>query len=141
MKLYLVISLILYFLIYTVYSAFDDETKRLFKIQMLQEGDNLRFAKPGNKVKLHFTGYFSETRRKFDSSQADPITILIGRGQMIECWERLIPRISVGEKVSFVCPHSLAYGLTGVKGKVPPKMNLAYEVEIVDVIEGNYEEL
>ena len=121
----------------------DDEMKRLFKVEVLKEGDDATYSKKGNKIVLHYTGTFLETKRKFESSydKQKPATIVIGKQFMIECWERVIPKISLHEKIYFVCPHSLAYGIEGVKGKVPPKMNLAYEVEILEIIDGNYDEL
>jgi FK506-binding protein 1 len=143
-------TIVLYVFILTLFSSLnifscfeDSETKLLFKVEVLKEGDNATYAKSGNLITLHFTGTFVESKKKFDSSydKNEPAKIVIGKGIMIECWERIIPKISLGEKVSFVCPYSLAYGTQGVPKKVPPKTNLAYEVEIINIVEGNHEEL
>lgn len=138
------------FLILTLFSTFnifaciqDQETKLLFKVEVLKEGDDVTYAKPGNLITLHFLGTFVEPKKKFDSTydKNEPAKIVIGKGMMIECWERVIPKISLGEKVSFICPYSLAYGTQGIPKKVPPKTNLAYEVEIINIEEGNHEDL
>ena len=120
----------------------DDQYQKLFKVEEIQSGDKINYPKIGNKLVLHFTGWYSETKRKFESShdKKEPATIIIGKGMMIECWERVLLKISLGEKIKFVCPHSLAYGIEGVRGKIPPKTNLLYEVELIKIIEGNFEE-
>ena len=136
--------LIILFLIIDRITCFDDdELKKLFKVEVLTPGDNTNYPKTGNKLILHYTGTFVETKKKFDSSydRNETATIIIGKKIMIECWERVVPKISLGEKVYFVCPHSLAYGTQGVKGKVPPRTNLAFEVELIQIIDGNFDEL
>ena len=32
-----------------------------------------------------------------------------------------------------LCPHEFAYNEAGVKGMIPPRANLKFEIEIVDV--------
>ena len=40
-------------------------------------------------------------------------------------------RMSLGEKVSVVCPFEMAYGENGNGMNIPPKANLAFEIDLL----------
>lgn len=88
----------------------------------------------GDNVTVHYTGYF-EDGKIFDSSvrRGDPITFALGKGQVIKGWDEGISLLSVGEKARLVIPYTLAYGENGRPPAIPPKANLIFDVELVNV--------
>ena len=40
--------------------------------------------------------------------------------------------MSKGQKATLVCPHYLAYGKQGIRGVIPPKATLYFDVELID---------
>ena len=47
--------------------------------------------------------------------------------------------MKVGDKFHFIIPYQLAYGEQGFQGVIPPKASLIFDVEMIDVMEGNEE--
>jgi len=88
----------------------------------------------GDNVVVHYTGYF-EDGKIFDSSvrRGEPITFTLGKGQVIKGWEEGISLLAKGEKARLIIPYNLAYGENGRPPAIPPKANLIFDVELVDV--------
>jgi|YNPMSStandDraft_1061717.scaffolds.fasta_scaffold00235_19 peptidylprolyl isomerase len=88
----------------------------------------------GDNVGVHYTGYF-EDGKIFDSSvrRGEPITFTLGKGQVIKGWEEGISLLAKGEKARLIIPYNLAYGENGRPPAIPPKANLIFDVELVDV--------
>ena len=86
-----------------------------------------------------YTGTFLNGK-KFDSSvdRGEPFEFDVGVGQVIQCWDMSVIRLSVGEKIKVICPYSLAYGEAGAGRVIPPKSDLVFEMELIK-IEGNNE--
>ena len=60
---------------------------------------------------VHYTGTMPETGEVFDSSEGkDPLTFLIGHGQMIPGFETNIEGAKIGEKRTFTLTADEAYG-------------------------------
>lgn len=91
-------------------------------------------ASAGKTVKVHYTGYF-EDGKIFDSSvsRGEPIEFPLGKGYVIPGWDEGIALLKVGEKARLIIPYQLAYGEAGRPGAIPPKSNLIFDVELVDV--------
>ena len=72
----------------------------------------------GSQVTVHYTGTFPDTGKKFDSSvdRNRPFTFTLARGQVIRCWDEVVGKMSIGEKIYVVCPSRLAYGERGAGG-------------------------
>ncbi len=108
------------------------------KLEMLAEGKPGTAPKPGDRVKVNYTGWRPDGT-KFGSSLDDgrPLEFVLGVGMMIEGWEEVLPLMDVGAKAKFVVPAALAYGAAGHAGaKIPPNADLTYEVEVLDVVKG-----
>lgn len=113
-------------------SSFDGEFEKFFKLKHIVRGDNSSFPYRGSKVTVHYTGTFPNTGKKFDSSvdRGEPFTFNLGMGEVIRCWDQVVKRMSVGEKIQVVCPWQLAYGEKGIEGTIPEKADLAFEIEL-----------
>ncbi len=113
-------------------NTFDPEFEQIFKVQHIRQGDNQKFPPRGSKVTVHYTGTFPESGKKFDSSvdRKEPFSFTLGMGEVIKCWDQVVSKMSVGEKIKVVCPYKMAYGENGIQGTIPPKSDLAFEIEL-----------
>jgi peptidylprolyl isomerase len=67
-------------------------------------------AKPGDTVRIHYTGTLSDGSTFDTSAGRDPLEFTLGSGQIIPGLERAIPGMTVGEKKTVEIPASDAYG-------------------------------
>lgn len=67
-------------------------------------------VKPGDTVRIHYTGTLSDGAT-FDSSEGrDPLEFVVGSGQIIAGLDSAIPGMAVGEKKVVAVPADQAYG-------------------------------
>lgn len=102
--------------------------------QILEEGQG-DFIKWGDKINVHYKGYFLNGR-VFDSSykRNKPLNFYVGN--MVMGWNEGLQLIKPGGKILLLIPSELAYaekGFQNAKGKdlVPPNTNLAFEIEVL----------
>jgi peptidylprolyl isomerase len=90
-------------------------------------------AQAGQEYTVHYTGWLRDGT-KFDSSvdRGDPLKFVQGRRQVISGWEIGFEGMKVGGKRRLFLPYQLAYGEKG-RGKIPPKAELIFDVELLDV--------
>ena len=71
--------------------------------------------------------------KEFDSSykRGEPIAFPLSR--VIPCWTEGMQKIKIGGKARLTCPPETAYGSEGVRGVIPPKATLLFEVELVGI--------
>ncbi|MCX7862052.1 MAG: FKBP-type peptidyl-prolyl cis-trans isomerase [Bacteroidales bacterium] len=96
--------------------------------------NNAPKAEPGKMVKVHYTGYFKDGKI-FDSSvqRGQPFSFKLGSGMVIKGWDEGVALMKVGEKFRFIVPYQLAYGENGYPGAIPPKTDLIFDVELLEV--------
>jgi peptidylprolyl isomerase len=89
---------------------------------------------PGQRVLVHYKGMFKDGGI-FDSSydRGEPIEIRAGTGQVIKGWDEAILEMKKGEKRILLIPYPLAYGDQGYPGAIPPRTDLVFEVELMDI--------
>ncbi len=91
-------------------------------------------ANDGDKVKVHYTGWFT-SGKKFDSSvdARQPYTFTIGKGEVIQGWDEGVTGMKVGGKRQLKIPPQLAYGEAGYKNIIPPNSTLIFDVQLLAV--------
>lgn len=109
------------------------EVKNLL-MQVVKDGAG-KIAEDGKIAVVHYTGTFLDGR-KFDSSldRGEPFSFVIGAGQVIKGWDIGVKGMKVGEKRKLTIPPDMAYGAAGA-GPIPPNTPLAFEVELLDVVD------
>ncbi len=93
------------------------------------------FAKTGDKVKVHYTGWLT-TGKKFDSSvdAKQPFDFTIGAGDVIKGWEEGVAGMKVGGKRQLRIPPELAYGASGTPGgPIPANATLIFDIQLLAV--------
>jgi len=95
-------------------------------------------ARKGRSVTVHYTGWLwlaaeEERGRKFDSSHGgEPLTFVLGAGDVIEGWDSGIAGMKEGGIRTLIIPPEAGYGAKG-KGPVPPNSWMIFEVELLKV--------
>jgi peptidylprolyl isomerase len=108
--------------------------------------------KEGSKIRMNYSGYFTdgtlfdtnilEIAEKYDV--VDPQRLARGLyGPTVSDYSkeaRLVPgfregllQMSVGDKTILYIPSHLAYGEQGIRDVIPPKADLIFELELVDI--------
>ena len=78
---------------------------------------------------MHYEGTLLDGT-KFDSSydRNQPLSIKIGKGQVISCWDEVGLNMNVNQKVKVVCPSETAYGSRAI-GPIPANSDLVFVIE------------
>ena len=67
--------------------------------------------------------------KEFDSSKS--FSFVLGKGDVIDCWDKGVAQMHVGETAKLSCPSETAYGRRGAgNGLIPPNADLDFEVEL-----------
>ena len=109
-------------------------------IETLPSGVKVEHLKPragasptaADTVVAHYRGTLIDGK-EFDSSykRGEPIAFPLSR--VIPCWTEGMQKIKIGGKARLTCPPETAYGSEGVRGVIPPKATLLFEVELVGI--------
>ena len=111
----------------TIYS----NTGLKFIIVEAGEGES---PKKGQTVVVNYTGYLPDGSI-FDSSfnREKPFEFKLGVGQVIKGWDEGVSFMKKGGKIRFIIPWKLAYGEDGRPPKIPPKTDLTFDIELLDI--------
>ena len=107
-----------------------------FSYEIVLDG-NGEVARKGMQVSVHYQGRLADGT-VFDDSQkrGEPISFILGSGQVIPGWEKGIVGMRVGEKRMLTIPPELGYGIAGAGSLIPPNATLIFDVELVAVSVG-----
>lgn len=94
-----------------------------------------KLAEAGKVYFVHYTGWLYDGTQ-FDSSRdkPEPLSFEQGKRRVIAGWDSGFEGMRVGGKRRLLIPYQLAYGEKG-RGKIPPKADLIFDVELIDVKE------
>ena len=113
------------------------------EVQILEEvfGDGLEVSNH-SKVSVHYIGRL-EDNKEFDNSykRNQPFQFQIGVRQVILGWETGLLGMKEGGKRTIFIPYNLAYGDSGVGELIPPKSNLIFEIELLNVSPPKYKQI
>ncbi len=86
-------------------------------------------------VKFDYSAFFTNGRL-FNSSvkRNEPMQMPIGINAIIEGIDDALKLMKKGAEYQFIIPYKLAYGEEGIKGKVPPKADLIFDIKVIEVI-------
>ncbi|WP_298354376.1 peptidylprolyl isomerase [uncultured Dokdonia sp.] len=107
----------------------------------------------GQKVKVEYAGYFT-TGELFDTSSAEiaeknnklderrkavgqynPLeTVYSPEARLIAGFKEGLQKMSVGDKATLFIPYHLGYGEQGYPGAIPPKSDLVFEIELLEIV-------
>jgi len=87
----------------------------------------------GEVVGIHYRGTFMDGTYLDDSySKGETFKFEVGKAQVVPGMDQAVLDMNIGEKRSLVIPYWLAYGESGVKGKIPEKSTLLFELELIE---------
>ena len=103
------------------------------QVEDLVVGDGAE-AQSGKEITVHYTGWLTDGTQ-FDSSidRKQPLSIVLGVGQVIKGWDQGIEGMKIGGKRKLTIPPGLAYGNRAVGGVIPKNATLVFEVELLGV--------
>lgn len=87
----------------------------------------------GDTLTVHYVGT-TQDGVKFDSSydRGEPFVFTIGKGTVIQGWEKGLIGMKVGGQRILVIPGKMAYGNRQV-GTIPPNATLVFAVELLNI--------
>jgi len=88
----------------------------------------------GDQLSVHYVGTYPDGR-PFDSSRerASPFGFKLGAGMVIKGWDLIGAEMCVGDRWSATIPYQLAYGAQGHPAGIPPKQDLVFDMELLDI--------
>lgn len=90
-------------------------------------------ALPGSVIKVHYLGTLPDGK-VFDSTRGgEPVEFPLN--QLIAGWREGIPGMMVGGVRRLLVPAKEAYGEEGAPPDIPPRTDLVFTIELVEVVE------
>ena len=91
-------------------------------------------ATANKEITVHYTGCLTDGT-KFDSSldRKQPLTIVLGIGQVIKGWDQGIEGMKVGGKRRLVIPAAMAYGPRRASSTIGPNSDLVFDIELIAI--------
>ncbi|HVS15254.1 MAG TPA: FKBP-type peptidyl-prolyl cis-trans isomerase [Thermoanaerobaculia bacterium] len=112
------------------------ELKGGLRYQDLEVGDGEE-ARPGMMAQMHYTGWLADgTRFQSSLDSGRPFSFQLGRGQVIQGWDRGVVGMREGGRRKLEIPAKLAYGRHGRPPLIPQNADLMFEVELLTVSRG-----
>jgi FKBP-type peptidyl-prolyl cis-trans isomerase len=84
----------------------------------------------GDKIKVRYAGRLASNGKQFDKGV---IEFRVGRGEVIQGWDKGLLGAAVGEGRTILIPSRLGYGSRGAPPSIPGNADLVFETEIVAI--------
>lgn len=135
---------------------------KMSDVEELPSGLGIHFDKKGNgvqpktgqKVRVEYAGFFT-SGELFDTSSEEIATknnklddrkkaagqyklmetVYSQEARLIAGFKEGLQKMSVGDKVTLFIPYHLGYGEQGYPGAIPPKADLIFELELIEIVE------
>ena len=108
---------------YVLATQSHDDDKGL-KVDTTKKAFCERPTRDGDALKVHYRGSLETTGEEFETSfDGEPFEFTLGRGEVIEGWDKGLLDMCAGEHRTLTIPPSLAYGDHGT-GNIPPNSTL-----------------
>ncbi|MFG3199393.1 FKBP-type peptidyl-prolyl cis-trans isomerase [Streptomyces sp. NPDC048208] len=110
------------------------EPPKDLEIKDLWQGDG-EVAEAGDFVKVHYVGVAFSTGEEFDASwnHGKPLDFQLGKGQVIQGWDKGVQGMKVGGRRELIIPAHLAYGDRGAGARIAPGETLIFVCDLVGV--------
>jgi FKBP-type peptidyl-prolyl cis-trans isomerase len=102
------------------------------KYSVLQAGTGDVMPKMGDRVRVHYTGWFPDGK-VFDSSRQRGAPAEFRVGDVIEGWNEALQLMTKGARWKLTIPGPIAYGASGRPPTIPPNATLIFDVELIEV--------
>lgn len=104
------------------------------EVYMIEEGSG-PMVDNGSQAAMLYYGILKSNGEEFDNSykRGRPFTFTVGRGEVIEGWDKGLVGMKKGAKAVLFIPYDKAYGEAERPG-MPGKSDLVFYVEVDDVI-------
>ena len=89
---------------------------------------------PTDRVRVHYHGTLHDGT-VFDSSVARGEPVVFPLNGVIPCWTEALQKMQAGGKARITCPAAIAYGDKGAPPLIKPGAALAFDVELIEVLE------
>jgi len=89
----------------------------------------------GDHLGVLYTGKLTNGTVFDASSMHDnkPFEMDVGAGGVIKGWDEGVRGMKVGGKRKLMVPSTMGYGVRGVRGRIPPKATLLFDIELLDL--------
>jgi len=88
-------------------------------------------AKKGEYATIKYSIRLLNGDLAYSSEQSGPREFEIGHGGVESGLEEGILLLHLGDRVKFIVPSHLAFGLLGDQGKIPQRATLIYDIELI----------
>ena len=95
-------------------------------------------ADTGMIVVVHLIGWLDDNGAKGSKlistyDRGKPVSFKLGTDKVMKAWSEGVRGMKTGGKRRLLVPSKLGYGEKGVAGIVPPKADLVFDVELLEV--------
>ncbi|MCC5022120.1 MAG: FKBP-type peptidyl-prolyl cis-trans isomerase [Candidatus Synoicihabitans palmerolidicus] len=97
-------------------------------------GNGLTKPQRGDVVSVEYRSAFIDGTPLDDSYKNEgPYQFPAGLARVIPGWDEAVMDMSVGERRTLIVPYWLGYGENGIKGHIPGKITLIFEVNLTGI--------
>lgn len=108
----------------------DKNAKKFYKIQEIKSGDNTTFPTKESMVVVFYNVTFAESGKVINTYEN--FNLKLGRYGERKCLDSVVTKMSLGERIYFICPGHMAQNETRL-GKDFPQIDVGYEIELLEI--------